>query len=60
METLVYVTSLISSLYLQTTFFSKVALLSQLKRPHCLLERRLVLRSSTCSYHFLSLWFSDS
>ena len=30
METLVYVTSLISSLYLQTTFFSKVALLSHL------------------------------
>ena len=60
METLVYVTSLISSLYLQTTFFSKVALLSQLKRPYCLLEHRLVLRSSTCSYHFLSLWFSDS
>ena len=60
METLVYVTSLISSLYLQTTFFSKVAILSKLKRPHCLLERRLVLRSYTCSYHFLLVWFSDS
>ena len=51
---------LISSLYLQISFISKVALSSQLLRPHCLFEHRLALRSFTCSYHFLSLWFSDS